>query len=158
MTRGAPTPQDILFKVRVLPSSAALETKLAPDNTLNPDSPAKGPFHRFAVDYALQPSEITLMPGPNGSHEGQVKFTVYVYDPNGKLLVAAHRGFTLTLKPDLFAKFIKAVMQCHMEISVPDKIDAYLRIAVEDMPSDKFGVVEIPASTVSRLPPLPAAH
>ena len=158
MTRGAPTPEDIIFKVRVLPISVPLETKLAPDNTLDPNSPAKGPFHRYAVDYALQPSEITLIPQPNGNHAGQVKFTVYVYDANGKLLVAAHRGFNLTLNPDLYAKFIKAALQCHMEISVPDKTDAYLRIAVQDMPSDKFGVVELPAAAVSRLPPLPAAH
>jgi VWFA-related protein len=156
MTRGAPTPEDIIFKVRVLPFATAPEAKLAPDNTLDPDSPAKGPFHRFAVDYALQPSEITLVPEPNGTHAGQVKFTVYVYDPNGKLLVAAHRGFNLTLKPDLYAKFIKAVLQCHMEVSVPDKTEAYLRIAVQDMPSDKFGVVEVPAAAVSKLTPLPA--
>jgi len=156
MTRGAPMPEDIIFKVRVLPFATGPETRLAPDNTLDPDSPAKGPFHRYAVDYALQPSEITLIPEPNGSHAAQVKFTVYVYDPNGRLLVAAHRGFNLTLKPDLYARFIKSALQCHMEISVPDKTDAYLRIAVQDMPSDKFGVVEIPATAVSKLPPLPA--
>ena len=158
MTHGAPTPEDIIFKVRVLPIDVPLQDKLAPDNTLDPDSPAKGPFHRYAVDYVLQPSEITLMPQPNDVHAGQVKFTVYVYDPNGKLLVAAHRGFNLSLKPELYAKFIKAALQCHMEISVPDKTDAYLRIAVQDMPTDKFGVVEIPAAAVSKLPPLPAAH
>jgi len=157
MTRGAPMPEDIIFKVRILPISTELETKLAPDNTLDPDSPAKGPFHRYAVDYALQPSEITLIPESNGNHAGQVKFTVYVYDPNGKLLVAAHRGFNLSLKPELYEKFIKAVLQCHMEISVPDKTDAYLRIAVQDMPSDKFGVVELPAAAVSHLPPMHAA-
>jgi VWFA-related protein len=155
MTRGAPTPEDIIFKVRVLPASTALEPKLAANNTLDPTSPAPGPFHRYAVDYALQPSEISLIPDPNGNHTGQVKFTVFVYDPNGKLLVAAHKGFNLTLKPDLYAKFIKAALQCHMEISVPDKTDAYLRIAVQDMPSDRFGVVEVPASAVSRLQPLP---
>jgi len=158
MTRGAPTPEDIIFKVRVLPIDVPLEEKLAPDNTLDPDSPAKGPFHRYAVDYALQPSEITLLSQPNDVHAGQVKFTVYVYDSNGKLLVAAHRGFNLSLKPELYAKFIKAALQCHMEISVPDKTDAYLRIAVQDMHTDKFGVVEVPAAAVSKLPPLPAAH
>jgi VWFA-related protein len=156
LARGAPTPEDIIFKVRVMPVTTALGTKLAPDNNLDPESPAKGPFHRYAVDYALQPSEITLISEPNGVHAGQLKFTVYVYDTNGKLLVAAHRGFNLSLKPDLYAKFIKAALQCHMEISVPDKTDAYLRIAVQDMPSDKFGVVEVHAAAVSKLPPLGA--
>jgi VWFA-related protein len=153
LERGAPTPQDILFKVRVLPASTAVETKLAPLNNLNPTNPVKGPFHRFDVDYALQPSEITFIPEPNGVRSGQLKFTVYVYDRDGKLLVAAHRGFSLNLKPDLYEKFIKANVQCHMEISVPALTETYLRVAVQDIASDRFGVVELPTASISRLPP-----
>ncbi len=40
-----------------------------------------------------------------------------------------------------------------MEISVPDKTEGYLRLAVQDVPSDRFGVVEIPAAAVNKLPP-----
>jgi len=153
LTRGAPTPQDVLFKVRVLPASAALETKLAPGNLLDPATPAKGPYHRYDLDFALLPTELTLTKEANGSHTGQVKFTAYAYDPDGHLLVAVHRGFSLSLNPDLYTKFMKAALQCHMEISVPEKVDGYLRLAVQDIPSDRFGAVEVPASAVGHLAP-----
>jgi VWFA-related protein len=153
LTRGAPTPQDVVFKVRVLPASTAPETKLAPGNMLSPTNPSSGPYKRYDIDYALLPTELTLAKDASGVHSGQVKFTVYVYDASGKLLVTAHRGFNLNLKPELYDKFIKAAVQCHMEISVPDKTEGYLRLAVQDVPSDRFGVVEIPAAAVNKLPP-----
>jgi VWFA-related protein len=153
LERGAPTPQDVLFKVRVLPASHQAEEKLAPGNTLDPAAPAQGPYRRYDVDFALEPTELTLVQDANGVHSGQVKFTVYVYDAEGHLLVAAHRGFNLNLKPDFYAKFIKADLQCHMEVSVPEKAQAYLRIAVEDIPADRFGAVEMATASVEDLPP-----
>ena len=153
LTRGAPTPQEVLFKVRVLPASSALEANLAPLNNLSPTSPAKGPFRRYDVDYALQPAEITFITEPNGVRSSQIKFTVFVYDREGQLLVAAHRNFNLNLKPDLYDRFIKANVQCHMEVSVPGRTETYLRIAVQDVPADRFGVVELPTASISRLPP-----
>jgi VWFA-related protein len=153
LVRGAPTPQDVIFKVRVLPASNALEAKLAPGNTLNPTAPAEGPYRRYDIDFALEASELTFTRDASGNRSGQVKFTVYTYDPDGKLLVAAHRGFNLNLKPELYAKFIKSAVQCHMEISVPGKTEGYLRLAVQDVPSDRLGVVEIAAASVDKLPP-----
>jgi VWFA-related protein len=154
MTHGAPTPEDVLFKVRVLPIATPAETSLAPDNTLDPIAPAKGPFHRYAVDFAMLPTAITLAPQPDGNHAGQVKFTVYVYNRDGKILVAAHRNFNMKFKPDFYAQFIKGVVDTHMEVSVPEG-ETYLRIGVEDVPSDHIGAVELATADVSRLTPLP---
>ena len=156
MARGAPTPEDVLFKVRVLPASKAPETTLARDNTLDPAHPVAGPFHRYNVDYALLPTAMTLTTQPDGTHVGQLKFTVFAYDRDGRLLVAAHKNYNLNLKPDLYERFIKAAIQNHMEISVPDSIETYLRIGIEDVPADHFGAVEIPTASVSHLAP-PAA-
>jgi VWFA-related protein len=153
LTRGAPTPQDILFKVRVLPAKADVSDTILPNNFLSPTNPAKGPFRRYDADFILQPSEITFTPEPNGTHASQIKFTIYVYDRDGKLLVSAHRGFNLNLKPDFYEKFIKGAVQCHMEVSVPDRNETFLRIAVEDIATDRFGVVEFPTAAVRHLPP-----
>jgi VWFA-related protein len=153
LTRGAPAPQDVLFKVRVLPSKAGISDQIVAGNALSPNDPAKGPFRRYDVDYALQPGEVTFNLEPNGVHATQIKFTIYVYDRDGKLLVSAHRGFNLNLKPDFYAQFMKAILQCHMEISVPDRTETFLRIAVQDIASDRFGVVEFPTASVRRLPP-----
>jgi VWFA-related protein len=164
MARGAPTPEDVLFKVRVLPASKTPETTLAHDNTLDPAHPVSGPFHRYNVDYALLPTAMTFTSQPDGSHVGQLKFTIFAYDRDGKLLVAAHKNYTLNLKPDLYERFMKAAVQNHMEISVPDSIETYLRIGIEDVPADHFGAVELPTAAVSHLPPsapkapVPPAH
>jgi VWFA-related protein len=156
MARGAPAPEDVLFKVRVLPASKTPETTLARDNALDPAHPVAGPFHRYNVDYALLPTAITFTSQPNGNHVAQLKFTVFAYDRDGKLLVAVHKNYNLSLKPDLYERFMKAAVQNHMEISVPDSTETYLRIGIEDVPADHFGAVEVPTAAVSRLAP-PAA-
>jgi VWFA-related protein len=154
MTHGAPTPEDIRFKVRVLPIDIPAELTLAPDNALDPIAPVKGPFHRYAVDFTMPSTAITFTPQPDGAHKAVVKFTVYVYNREGKMLVAAHRNFNVSPKPDFYAKLIKGVIDTHMEVSVPDG-DTYLRIGIQDVPTDHIGAVEVATADVSKLPPLP---
>jgi VWFA-related protein len=151
MARGAPTPQDLLFKVRVLPASATAETTLAPNNNLDPLTPAKGPFHRFAVDYVALPNELTTTLQPDGTRIAEVAFLVNVYDRAGRMLNTTGRSFKLTLKPDFYATFMKTPLQCHLEVSVPDRAETYLRVAVEDLAANRFGVVELPTADVAHL-------
>jgi VWFA-related protein len=153
MSRGAPTPQDLLFKVRVLPASNDTEPTVAPANTLSPDLPSKGPFRRYDVDYIALPNELTLTQQPDGHRNGQVEFLVYVFDLDGRLLNATGKTFAITLTPADYDRFIHSAMECHIEVSVPISKDAFLRIGIRDIPSNKFGVVEIPTSVVSHLAP-----
>jgi VWFA-related protein len=162
MARGAPTPQDILFKVRVLPDSTTPEDTLAPGNVPDPIKPIKGPFRRFDIDYAALAAAITLQSQPDGTHRGAIGFTVFLYDPDGKLLNTVGKTIELNLTPDQYKNFEQAArsgagMGAHLEISAPLKQETYLRIAVHDIPSNHLGVVEIPVATVAHLPPLPPA-
>jgi VWFA-related protein len=153
MSRGAPAPQDVVFKVRVLPASTAAENTVAAGNSLDPMVPAKGPFHRYDIDYAALPSDFTLTEQPDGRHAGKIEFIAYVYDRSGRLLNATGREYLLNLKPDTYQSFLRRAVLCHMEISVPDRAETYLRIGIQDVPTNRFGVVEIPTANVSRLPP-----
>jgi len=153
MTRGAPTPEDVLFKVRVLPASKAPETTVAKDNELDPLAPAKGPFHRFDVDYAVLSNGLTAALQPDGTRTAEIAFLIDVYDRNGRLLNTVARGFKLTLKPDLYQSFLQSPLDCHLEISVPDRAETYLRIGVQDVLANRFGVVEVPTGDVARLAP-----
>jgi VWFA-related protein len=153
MARGAPLPEDILFKVRVLPASPAAETTVAPGNNLDPLTPAKGPFHRYDIDLAALSNGFTTALQPDGTRTAEVAFLVNVYDREGRMLNTAGRGFKLTLKPDIYQTFLKSPLQCHLEVSVPDRIEAYLRIGVIDAQANRFGVVEIPVDDVAHLPP-----
>jgi VWFA-related protein len=153
MSRGAPTPQDLLFKARVLPASNDIETAAASDNQLAPGVSPHGPFRRYDIDYAALSTELTLTPQPDGKRSAKVEFLAYVFDADGRPLNFAGRTISFQGTPADFARLQHTALQCHLEISVPDRTETFLRIAVRDVPSNKFGVIELPASDVSQLPP-----
>jgi len=45
-------------------------------------------------------------------------------------------------------------VQFRQEVSVPVKGESFLRIGVEDLATNRMGVVEIPVATVAKLKPL----
>ena len=153
MSRGAPTPQNLLFKVRLLPASNVPETSVAPDNSLDPGVSPKGPFRRYDVDFVALPGELTLTLQPDGRRTGQVEFLTYVFDLYGRLLNATGKTFILTLTPANYEQFAHSAMECRMEISVPTSKETFFRAGMRDVPSNKFGVVEVPTASVSHLAP-----
>jgi VWFA-related protein len=153
MSRGAPAPEDLLFKVRVLPASKTIETTVAEGNTLDRGVPATGPFRRYAVDYVALPNEFKFTLQPDGRRSGHLAFIVYVFDTDGRLLNATGQNIDLNLLPDSYARFLHTAIQRHLEISVPVKQEAFLRVGIEDVSTNKFGVVELPVDTISRLAP-----
>ncbi|MGD0646948.1 MAG: VWA domain-containing protein [Acidobacteriaceae bacterium] len=153
MSRGAPTPQDLLFKVRVLPASTAIEKTVAPANRLDASVSPTGPFRRYAVDYVALPSELTLSLQPDGRREGAIEFLVYVFDVDGKLLNATGKTVSLNLTPTTYARLMKSAIECHLEISAPTGAETFLRVGVRDVPSNHFGVIEVATASVSRLAP-----
>ena len=153
MSRGAPTPQDMLFTVRVLPAGATTESMVAQGNQLGTDVSPRGPFRRYDVDYVALARTITLTPQPDGRREGGIEFLAYVFDVDGKLLNVEDAKVSLNLNPTDYAKFLHAPVQMHFQVSAPSRLETFLRIGVRDVASNRFGVVEIPTSSVSRLSP-----
>jgi VWFA-related protein len=154
MDRGAPQPADILFKVRVLPDSAATEPKLAPGNQPTPIGGLTGPFRRYDVDMiTLGNSFHTEYKQSTDRWTGRFEYTVLVYDAGGKLLNAAGNSVALNLNPATHATFDRQPIRMHVEISVPVKSEAYLRIGLHDFPTNHFGVVEIPVAGLAHLAP-----
>jgi VWFA-related protein len=97
MRRGGPAPEDLLFRVRVLPASGDTDTVLAPDNQLDSAVSEKGPFRRYDLDFLSLPSQVIFTDQPDGHRIAKVDFLAYVYDIDGDLLNAA--GQTLTIQP-----------------------------------------------------------
>jgi VWFA-related protein len=152
MSRGAPAPRDLLLRVRVLPASATTETSAAPDNQLALGVPTNGPFRRYDLDYLSPPDELTYTPQPNGNRRAKVEFFAYVFDTEGRLLSSTGRDVSLEATPTNFAQLMHSVIRCHLELSVPDRTETFLRIAIRDASTNKFGVIEVPASSVNSLP------
>jgi len=153
MSRGGPAPEDLLFRVRVLPASTTTETTLAPGNELTPVLPSKGPFRRYDLDFLSLPGELTFARQPDGRRIAKIEFLAYVFDTEGDLLATSGRALTLEPRSNDDAKLAHALIQYHLEVSVPDFVETFLRIAMRDVTSNRLGVIEIPTSAVTSLPP-----
>ena len=157
MMRGAPTPTQIVFTVRVLPATSGTETSLAPGNTLSQDAEKiKGPYRRLAVDFALNARDFAF------EHEGDfykddISFLTFVYDQSGTLVDSL--GSTLHAKFDtkVYANVIRAPFSYNEDVSVPATGQYFLRIAIQDLNSNRVGAIEVPVSSVLGLPPIDAA-
>jgi VWFA-related protein len=152
MARGAPTPEDILFKVRVLPASTTTEPAIAAGNQLG-SYKVSGPYQRYDLDFVALPASFNFPAQPDGNRSGAIEFLAFVYTSDGRLINAADKAVAARLTPENYPRFMKEPVQYHLEISAPAHTETYLRIAVRDVVTNRFGVIEIPASTVAHLPP-----
>jgi VWFA-related protein len=157
MQRGAPTPSEVLFKVDVRPDSTSTTDKIAPHNQPNPAVPVAGPFRLYDINFAVLGKDITMSPQPDGRRHGEVEFLAYVYNADGKLLNIDGQAVTMNLTPENYATLLKAGIGFQLQVSAPSRTDSFVRIAVHDIPSGHLGVVELPTSTLSLLPPQPPA-
>jgi hypothetical protein len=153
ISHGAPLPEDILFKVRAIPASTQPEDTVAPNNQTDPNKPLKGPFRRYAIDYVALPADFLLTLNAQGNRTGAIDFSVYLYSPEGYLLNVTGNTIDLNLPPTTYAAFRNTPVSYHLEISAPVKGESYLRIILHDVPSNRFGAIEVPVSSISSLPP-----
>ena len=156
MVHGGPNPAEILFKVRIRPSSAPPDATVLKSNQSNPDPKVKveGPFKQFGVDLVPDPHAVNCRLGADGNRHCALEMWTFVFNSNGdKLITASNRLHTL-LTPADYAKLLSGGMAFHQQISVPVKGQYYIRTAIHDMVSDNVGTVEVPVSAVLRLDPL----
>jgi len=158
ISRGSPTPQDIIFKVRVLPLTGRNVDTLAPDNQADPHGRMKGPYRTFAVDYVAPPGGFSMVPQRNGRHTGAIEFGVFVYDANGNLLNVSDKQISLDLPPETYKEFESDAVRIQLQVSAPVKQESFLRLVIHDLPTNRYGVVEIPTAQVAPLPPLEAGN
>jgi len=151
LSRGAPAPSEILFKVRVLPASTTTEDAVATGNS--PDPKLHGPYRRYLVDLAALPSDFSWKLDTNGHRLGEASFETLVFNADGSLLNSASKALRFNVAPEVYATLLKRGINLHLEVSAPAKTESFLRVAIQDVPSNRFGVVEIPTSSVSRLEP-----
>jgi VWFA-related protein len=147
MQFGAPEPTQIVMKVRAVPLGSTSEDAVAAGNT--PDPKTRGPYQRYAIDYAADARHIQFVPNADGTFKVSLEFAVLVYDDQGKLYnsiskVAGADNITAAKK----ATMLKSGMQFHQEISVPVKGDYYIRAGIHDRVGDAMGAVEMDVNDV----------
>lgn len=154
ISRGAPAPSDIVFKVRVVPLTGKEETAVAAENQPDPGGRMKAPYRTFAVDYVTLPGEFSLAAQKDGHHSGAIECITIVYDADGKVLNSTDKQLSLDLAPESYKKFEANPVGFHFLVSAPVKQESFLRLILRDVPANRYGVVEIPTSEVAHLQPL----
>jgi VWFA-related protein len=152
MIFGSPVPTQITLKVLVVPAAGHPEDTLASGNIASGN--ITGPYRRYDVTIAADPSAIIFTPAADGNHHASVLFRTYVYSPDGRLINTSSRVDDADLTPALYKLALHSGLFFHQEISVPVRGEFYLRIGVHDVTADHDGAVEIPLASVKNLPPL----
>jgi VWFA-related protein len=157
MMPGAPDPTEITLKARVLPASTEPETELAKDNTLNPSSDTKGPYRRYAIDIAADPSSINIQRASDGNYHALLQFLTYVYDHDGNLINVESNPVRATYSPTVYLQILHTGIPYHEEISVPVKGTYFIRIGLHDLATNHIGALEVPVDSIKNLPPIATA-
>jgi VWFA-related protein len=151
--RGSPTPTEILIKVAVFPAEPATQTEdtPAPGNVLG--NKTHGPFRRYSVGYAINPSDITFMRASDGKIHSNFELAIFVFNPEGVLVNSTTTSLHTASSLEEIKKNVAQGIRYQQEISAPAKGEYFLRIVVHDIPRNRFGAVEVATSEVKNLPP-----
>jgi hypothetical protein len=136
MDLGMPQSEQILYKVRILPSVAG-ENEPAEKKNKN----------HYKVDFAIDLKDLDLKLDKNGLHNGTLNVSLIVYDRYGNIISREDHVAELNIKPDAYAVFESTGVQLHAELAVP-KGNSWLRTGVYDQGSRKVGTMEVALSSV----------
>lgn len=155
MEYGSPQPSDVVLKVAVNPATGQPENTVAKLNVLAPKVSA--PFERYVLSVAALPQAFTFTRDVPGKIHMAARLVTRVYSADGALVTST----TLDVIGDIDDARYQAIMadgvQFRQEISVPVKGESFLRIGVEDLATNRVGVVEVPVAMVAKLKPLLSA-
>jgi hypothetical protein len=154
MMRGAPVPTEIMMKVGVVPMTTAGQTEdsLARGNT--PIAKLQGPYRRYSVNYAVNPSDVNFVRTPDGKVHADLDLFVFVYTADGQLINALSDEMHIAASLEDIKKAVTHGLTWHQEVSAPAKGEYFLRIAVRDERKDRYGAVEVATSAVRNVLPV----
>ena len=157
MTRGAPAPTDILFRLGVVPMTPADKTEDAVALHNAATEKGKGPWRRYSVNYQIDPAGLVFFHGPDGKVHSDFDLLVYVFTPQGERVNVVRDARSFVGSDAQVRDFFQHGIVQHLEVSVPAKGEYFLRIAVHDLHRDHYGAVEVATSQVKDIAPAPPA-
>ena len=136
MDLGMPQSDQILYKVRIVPSTSA-------EN--EPDE--KKDKNHYKVDFAIDLKDLNLNLEADGLHKGTVNISLIVYDRYRNIISREDHLVALNIKPDVYTVFQNTGVQLHAELAVPSG-NLWLRTGVYDQGSRKVGTMEFALNSV----------
>ncbi len=128
---GMPDFAQVLYKVKLAPMTDAGGVK-----------ELKEPAVRYALDFAITPSDLHLVVGPDGKRRGSLEFMAAAFDADGNALKVERKKSQIVLEPQMYAGVMRIGLQMHREIDVPENV-AYLRTGIMDLETGKMGSLTI---------------
>ncbi|MGA8742556.1 MAG: VWA domain-containing protein [Terracidiphilus sp.] len=139
MDLGMPQSEQILYKIRIVPTAAG---ENEPTEKKNKD--------HYNVDFAIDLKDLNLNLDKDGLHKGELNISLMVYDRYGNIISREDYLVPLNIKPDAYAIFQNTGMQLHAQLALP-KGNFWLRTGIYDRASRKVGTMEIPLAAVKPL-------
>jgi VWFA-related protein len=156
MARGVPTASQVLFDVRVAPTTDPVKPDDPVRGTLDPKLAGK-PLVRYDIQYLIPARQITFAPGPGGTRKCTIAIDLAAYDVYGKLITGLSQTVTSSpLTAEQYQKFLQRPFQPFQQIDLPAG-EIFLRVGVLDGVSDKVGTLEIPLTVSKKLARPPSA-
>ena len=147
MTRGAPTPTEILMKVAVAPTSPRkTEDTVPPGNSPTPK--AHGPWRRYSLNYQIDARNLVFLRGADGKAHADFELIVFVYSPDGAVLNTVSNVANITEPMDALRQTLTDGVLCRQEVDAPAKGEYFVRMAVHDLHRNWYGAVEVATSQV----------
>ncbi|HEY4379665.1 MAG TPA: VWA domain-containing protein [Acidobacteriaceae bacterium] len=153
MTRGAPTPSDIILKVGVVPMPPTTQIENAPADGNQPSPKLHGPYRRYSVNFQIDPKDIVFFHGPNGKILSDFDVIIFAFTSDGELVNSLSRTIHISTTLDQVRQMFAEGVFDHEEISTPAKGEYFLRIAVHDLHRDHYGAIEVATSSVRNVVP-----
>ncbi len=140
MGRNLPDYSQILYKILVQPANPqpAADAPRAGTN-----SEIKGPFTRYAVDFAVSPGDLRLERSSDDIRHGDIEVMLVAYDSEGRPLNLLAGRSEIRIQPKDLPEVLKGGLQIHKEIDVPAG-QAFLRTGIYDLKSNNAGTLGVP--------------
>jgi VWFA-related protein len=141
LRRGMPSATQILYGIRVAPSSAqpASGAKRAGAN-----AQLTGPTTRYTADFLIDWKMVKLEATSDGNHAGKIRVELLAYDHDGKALNWTGSLMNMSINPATYAAIQRSGLPAHLEIDVPSNVEVYLATGVYDLETSRAGTLEVP--------------
>ncbi len=131
MGLGMPDFAQVLYKVKVAPAADARGVKESRD-----------PAVRYALDFAITPTDLHLEIGADGKRRGNIEFMAAAFDADGNAVKMERKKSEIVLEPQMYAEVMRVGLQMHREMDVPENA-AYLRTGIMDLETGKMGSLTV---------------
>ena len=144
-TPGSPPSTQIAFQTRILPGTDPIfkEGHLEPGPAGEMAAQLKGPLHRYVVDLAVNPHDVTFQTDSDAEYSGELACLLVAYTDAGKRVNSVQQDLRLHLPLNQYKRLLDANIVHRMELDLPSGHYAF-HIVIFDPATTHIGSLDAP--------------